>query len=198
LSFSNLRRIASQRRALQGPKVGRKWLSRESEATPKIHVDPESVNRLKHIEKEIAVCLRQYLQQLSAPQSPEAGINALAKAGDRLGCLLDWFSSYCGTPSTCCDGLETYRVSARKQYRLDICGFMIWDVVRQYVEVFEASVRVAKDRDELEDYVLKFGRWGFESRRIGYGANRTPLRKELDERGTWEWAFVFKKKDLRA
>jgi len=111
--------------------------------------------------------------------------------------MLHWYGAVNGSPDCSCDGLEEHSITVRKRYRIDIRGLMIWDVVRQYVEVFEASVRLAGDAQGLDDYVLKFGRRGGESRRIPYSANRASLGRKLDQRRSWNWAYVFRKGDFQ-
>ena len=97
------------------------------------------------------------------------------------------------------DGVAEGTVKVRKRLRLVVRGFMIYGGAGrgtgQFVDHFEADLRVVENVDELATYTLRFGREGTELRRFCYGDFGT-LRREPMRLKSWKWAYVFTKGDV--
>jgi hypothetical protein len=190
---------SSAKYASQLVERARECPAREQEEIAANHISPESLERLRRFEAAIAATVHRYLALRVGPDY-EARSNVIADLSMYLQFLLEMHSEFRGAPGYAFDGVVEDEITVRKGYRLDVRCLMCWlsDNARtNYVDVFGASMRVAKNADALETYVLRFGRRGHESRRIPYGATRE-LKRELEQAGTWEWAYVFKKEDILA
>jgi hypothetical protein len=147
---------------------------------------------LLRIERALARDAREYLGRRSRELE--------VKLSSDLDYLLTWHWHFRELPRwTWFDGLILDRTTfeTRTSHRIDIRGLMIWAETgkdsRQWSDVFSAEV-CAKDDNDRPEYVLRFGRKGFEGRKVPYD-NCIALMDELKGKDHWGWAYVFRSND---
>lgn len=110
-----------------------------------------------------------------------------------LECLLMWHWRQRGlSRSIWFDGVDEPTIRLHRPDRLEIFGFMVWaeDGKKQWSELFSADIQLAHGATALLRYTIRFGRKGYEGRKIPYG-KYAKLRTEMNGADRLEWAFVF-------
>jgi hypothetical protein len=133
-------------------------------------------------------------EQLDAPETAD-----YARLSSALECLLTWHWHSRGlSRSIWFDGVDEPTIRPHRPDRLEILGFMVWadDGKKQWSEIFSADIRLARGATALSGYTLRFGRKGFEDRKILYG-KYAKLRTEMNDIDRLEWAFVFRMEEWR-
>ena len=146
---------------------------------------------LARIQNFTAEAARKFLE---SPQDPENALFRDVSSG--LQTLLEWHWHSAGLwQYKWFDGIGEGTLKATSADTLFVSGMMVWGDSGntsgpQWWDVFSADLRISGNPSVLAKYTLRFGRKGFEERRI-YCDQPQQLRQELNDLASLKWAHVF-------